>query len=63
MGDQDPHRPDQRGFDEVFMHGAGGIAQSYAGSCGDAPGNKYFDPAILHNNKFVKISTSRERSL
>jgi arylsulfatase A-like enzyme len=63
LGDQDPHRPDQRGFDEVFMHGAGGIVQSYAGSCGDAPGNKYFDPAILHNNKFVKISTSRERSL
>lgn len=54
LGDQDPHRPDQRGFKEVFMHGAGGIGQSYAGSCGDAPGNKYFDPAILHNNKFVK---------
>ena len=24
------------------------------GSCGDAPGNKYFDPAILHNGKFEK---------
>lgn len=54
LGDQDPYRPDQRGFTEVFMHGAGGIGQSYAGSCGDAPGNKYFDPAILHNNTFVK---------
>lgn len=54
LGDQDPYRPDQRGFDEVFMHGAGGIGQSYAGSCGDAPNNKYFDPAILHNNTFVK---------
>jgi arylsulfatase len=54
LGDQDPYRPDQRGFDEVFMHGAGGIGQSYQGSCGDAPGNKYFDPAILHNNTFVK---------
>lgn len=54
LGDQDPYRPDQRGFDEVFMHGAGGIGQSYAGSSGDAPGNKYFDPTILHNNKFVK---------
>lgn len=52
LGDQDPYRPDQRGFDEVFMHGAGGIGQSYAGSCGDAPGNKYFNPTILHNNKF-----------
>ncbi|MCR9115727.1 MAG: arylsulfatase [bacterium] len=54
LGDQDPYRPDQRGFDEVFMHGAGGIGQSYAGSCGDAPNNKYFDPEILHNNKFEK---------
>ena len=54
LGDQAPYRPDQRGFDEVFIHGAGGIGQSYAGSCGDAPGNKYFDPYILHNNKFEK---------
>ena len=54
LGDQAPYRPDQRGFDEVFIHGAGGIGQSYQGSCGDAPGNKYFDPAILHNNSFVK---------
>ncbi len=54
LGDQDPYRPDQRGFDEVFIHGAGGIGQSYAGSCGDAPNNKYFDPAILHNNRFEK---------
>jgi arylsulfatase A-like enzyme len=54
LGDQDPYRPDQRGFDEVFMHGAGGIGQSYPGSCGDAPDNKYFDPAILHNNTFEK---------
>lgn len=56
LGDQDPYRPDQRGFDEVFIHGAGGIGQSYGGSSGDAPDNKYFDPAILHNNKFVKTS-------
>ena len=54
LGDQDPYRPDQRGFDEVFMHGAGGIGQSFPGSSGDAPDNKYFDPEILHNNKFVK---------
>ena len=26
----------------------------YPGSCGDAPGNTYFDPAILHNGTFVK---------
>jgi arylsulfatase A-like enzyme len=54
LGDEAAYRPDRRGFDEVFIHGAGGIGQTYSGSCGDAPGNKYFDPAILHNQKFVK---------
>ncbi len=54
LGDQAPYRPDKRGFDEVFIHGAGGIGQSYKGSCGDAPKNKYFNPWVLHNNKFVK---------
>ena len=54
LGDQEPYQPQNRGFDEVFIHGAGGIGQSYRGSCGDAPGNKYFDPAIRHNGSFVK---------
>ena len=54
LGDEDDYQPGRRGFDEVFIHGAGGIGQSYPGSCGDAPGNKYFDPAILHNGTFEK---------
>jgi arylsulfatase len=54
LGDEAPHQPDQRGFDEVFIHGAGGIGQTYPGSCGDAPGNTYFNPAILHNRVFEK---------
>jgi len=54
LGDEAPYQPDQRGFDEVFIHGAGGIGQTYAGSCGDAPGNAYFDPAIRHNGRFEK---------
>jgi arylsulfatase A-like enzyme len=54
LGDEPDHWPDKRGFDEMFIHGAGGIGQSYPGSCGDAPGNTYFDPAILHNGKFEK---------
>ncbi len=54
LGDEDDHQPDKRGFDEVFIHGAGGIGQSYPGSCGDAPNNSYFDPAIKHNGKFEK---------
>ncbi|HKM55584.1 MAG TPA: arylsulfatase [Isosphaeraceae bacterium] len=54
LGDEADHQPNKRGFDEVFIHGAGGIGQSFPGSCGDAPGNTYFDPAILHNGKFEK---------
>lgn len=54
LGDEAPYRPDRRGFDETFIHGAGGIGQTYPGSCGDAPGNTYFDPAVLHNGRFVK---------
>src|SRR5262245_39525307 len=54
LGDEPAYWPDKRGFDEMFIHGAGGIGQSYPGSCGDAPGNTYFDPVILHNGKFEK---------
>lgn len=54
LGDEPDYWPSARGFDEMFIHGAGGIGQSYPGSCGDAPGNKYFDPAILHNGTFEK---------
>ena len=54
LGDEAEYQPNRRGFDEVFIHGAGGIGQTYPGSCGDAPGNGYFDPAILHNGKFEK---------
>lgn len=54
LGDEDPYQPDRRGFDEVFIHGAGGIGQTYPGSCGDAPKNSYFGPVIKHNGRFVK---------
>lgn len=53
LGDEPEYQPNRRGFDEVFIHGAGGIGQTYAGSCGDAPGNSYFDPVVLHNGRFV----------
>ena len=56
LGDELDHWPNKRGFDEMFIHGAGGIGQSYPGSCGDAPGNTYFNPAILHNGKFEKTN-------
>ncbi len=54
LGDEPAYRPDRRGFDEAFTHGGGGIGQTYPGSCGDAPDNGYFDPAILHNGTFEK---------
>src|SRR5215211_5921758 len=54
LGDEPDYWPSKRGFDEMFIHGAGGIGQTFAGSCGDAPGNTYFGPAILHNGTFVK---------
>ncbi|BDS05891.1 arylsulfatase [Oceaniferula spumae] len=54
LGDEDPYQPENRGFDEVFIHGAGGIGQAYPGSCADVPGNTYFNPVIKHNGKFVK---------
>lgn len=54
LGDEDAYQPGQRGFDEVFIHGAGGIGQTYPGSCGDAPGNSYFGPFVWHNDRFEK---------
>ncbi len=56
LGDEEPYQPQHRGFDEVFIHGAGGIGQSYPGSCGDAPGNSYFSPTVRHNGRFEKTS-------
>jgi arylsulfatase len=53
LGDEDDHQPYNRGFSEVFIHGAGGIGQSYEGSCADFPPNlknKYFDIVALHND-------------
>jgi len=54
LGDEDAYQPGKRGFDRVFIHGGGGIGQSYPGSCGDAPGNTYFDPVIKSDGTFVK---------
>jgi arylsulfatase A-like enzyme len=54
LGDQPEYQPGRRGFDEVFIHGGGGIGQTYPGSCGDAPGNSYFSPTIMHNGKFER---------
>jgi len=54
LGDEHEYQPGQRGFDEVFIHGAGGIGQAYDCSCADAPDNKYNDPIIRQNGRFVQ---------
>ncbi len=55
LGDEPDRWPDKRGFDEVFIHGTGGIGQTFPGmTSGDVPGNSYFGPTMLHNGKFVK---------
>ncbi len=54
LGDEEEYQPHKRGFDEVFIHGAGGIGQRFNCSCADVPGNKYFNPTIRHNGSFVQ---------
>jgi len=59
LGDEIPYQPGNRGFDEVFIHGAGGMGQAYDCSCADFPPNgieegRYFDPVINHNGLAVK---------
>ncbi len=52
MTDKEPYQPENRGFDEVFIHGAGGIGQNDPGSQGAVPGTGYFNPIIKHNGTF-----------
>ncbi len=54
LGDEEPYQPHRRGFEEAFIHGAGGIGQAYDCSCADVPDNSYFDPVIRHNGSFVQ---------
>jgi len=59
LGDEDVYQPYNRGFSEVFIHGAGGIGQAYEGSCADFPPNRekagrYFDNVVLHNDTLVQ---------
>jgi arylsulfatase len=54
LGDEEEYLPTNRGFNEVLMHGAGGIGQT---RYGDFPPNKenlYFDNILLHNDTIVK---------
>ena len=46
LGDNYPYRPQDRGFQECFVHGGGGVGQAP-----DYWGNDYFDDTYLHNGK------------
>lgn len=47
LGENVPYRPQDRGFNEVVIHGGGGI-----GNIPDYFGNDYFDDTYLHNGEF-----------
>ena len=50
LGDNYPFRPQDRGFDEVLIHGGGGIGQTP-----DFWDNDYFDDTYLYNSKYKKF--------
>ncbi len=46
MGDNDPYRPQDRGFQTVVAHKGGGVGQTP-----DFSGNDYFDDTHFHNGQ------------
>ena len=54
LGDEEAYLPQSRGFDEVLMHGAGGIGQTKLGDFPPNADNPYFDNVLLHNDKIVQ---------
>ena len=46
LGDSYPYRPQDRGFQEVLVHGGGGVGQ-----IPDYWGNDYFDDTYFHNGR------------
>lgn len=44
LGDNYPYRPEDRGFEEVYRHGGGGVGQTP-----DVWDNSYFDGGYFHN--------------
>jgi arylsulfatase A-like enzyme len=50
LGDNYPYRPQDRGFEEVLIHGGGGVGQGP-----DYWGNDYFDDTYFHNGTATKF--------
>ena len=51
LGDNAPHRPQDRGFQDVVWHRCGGIGQA-----SDYYGNDYFDDTYERNGKYEKFN-------
>lgn len=49
LGSSYPYAPKFRGFEEVFVHGGGGVSQ-----LGDYYGNNHINATYSHNDRFVK---------
>jgi arylsulfatase len=56
LGDEEEYLPQARGFDEVLMHGAGGIGQASLGDFPTNTNNQYFDNVLLHNEQIVETT-------
>jgi len=54
LGDGDEYLPTNRGFDEVLIHGSGGIGQVQYGDFPPNANNPYFDNVLLHNKIIVQ---------
>lgn len=54
LGDEEEYLPQNRGFEEVLMHGAGGIGQTRFGDFKANEKNMYFDNVLLHNETIVQ---------
>lgn len=54
LGDEEQYLPQNRGFDEVLMLGAGGIGQYNLGDFKANQDNTYFDNVLLHNDTIVQ---------
>ncbi|MDP4646428.1 MAG: arylsulfatase [Akkermansiaceae bacterium] len=54
LGDEDDRLPGNRGFDEVLIHGSGGIGQVNLGDFPTNNENTYYNSVLLHNDTIVK---------
>ncbi|MEN9470128.1 MAG: hypothetical protein RL630_1861, partial [Verrucomicrobiota bacterium] len=54
LGEEEAYLPQNRGFDEVLMHGTGAIGQFMFGDFKENTKTPYFDNVLLHNKTIVR---------